>query len=580
MPAPPKRARGREAQALLEALPLAAASLVRRRDAPPEARYVGDPVGFIEHQLGEFVWSKQREIAESVVNNPRTAVPSAFNMGKSRIASRIVAWWLASWPFGDAFVVTTAPTASQVRSILWREVARAYWGGKLPGRLNQTEWFMLAAGTRYNAPAPGEELVALGRKSSDYDSSSFQGIHARRVLVVIDEASGVSSAIFDAAESLASNDDSRILAIGNPTDPACKFAEVCTRPGSQWNVVRIDAYESPNWSTEEVPADLHSVLMGKRYARQVAEDSLMVQPGEELIPAQFEVPDDDGEPTWWGHNSEGEVVEATPESATFKARVRGQFSADDPEAIVPLSEVRRCQIEHDPPWTPAQLLPVELGVDVGAGGDATSVRERRGVLVGRKWAIVSNDWRVAVNLVLDAIRESGATVVKVDVVGIGWGIAGRLEELYAEGKQSARVVRVSAGAASTDPTRWPKLRDQLWWEVGRGLSVDRAWDLTGLDEATVAQLTAPRRVPTSDGRSKVEPKEKTIERLHHSPDEADALLMAYYVEPGTSFNAVAGGQRPATTAPQPGVPAVGGGFNPAQLLGQPIKEGRLSRNGY
>jgi hypothetical protein len=542
---------------VLEALDsgLVAASLRLRQDqqkavaAEGGDRYRDDPVGFIQDRLGEFIWSKQREVAEAVVQHERVAVPSAFQLGKSRIASRLCAWWLNTRPFGEAFVVSTAPTASQVRAILWREIGRAYWAGKLPGRLNQTEWWMVPEGTRYLAPAPGEELVAIGRKSSDYDEHSFQGLHQRYLLVIVDEASGVSPSIFDAAESLAANDDSRILAIGNPTDPQAKFAEVCMRPGSRWHVVRMDAYESPNWTNEEVPESLHGALMGQSYAQRLAEDTLMVQPGEPVVVASAEaraeaealgiVPDQEppGQPQQYGYDPRtGALVPATEESGTYKAKVRGIFSADDPESIVPLSGVRTCQIERE--WTAGQLLPVELGCDVGAGGDEFVVRERHGVRVGRKWSCRTSDWRVAVETALTAIRESGATVIKVDVIGIGWGVAGRLEELYLEGKHTARVVKVNVGMASTDPTRYPKLRDQLWFEIAGELTIGGGWDLSGLDEGTVAQLCAVRRVPDSAGRRKVEPKDATKERLHRSPDDADALILAYYVEPGTPFNAV------------------------------------------
>jgi hypothetical protein len=40
----------------------------------------------------------------------------------------------------------------------------------------------------------GNELVAYG-KSADYDPAAFQGIHARYVLVIIDEAGGVPKSI-------------------------------------------------------------------------------------------------------------------------------------------------------------------------------------------------------------------------------------------------------------------------------------------------------------------------------------------------------------------------------------------------
>ena len=42
-----------------------------------------------------------------------------------------------------------------------------------------------------------------GRKPADYDVVAFQGIHARYVLVIIDEAGGVPKSIFDAVYALA-----------------------------------------------------------------------------------------------------------------------------------------------------------------------------------------------------------------------------------------------------------------------------------------------------------------------------------------------------------------------------------------
>ena len=96
----------------------------RHKAVSPYAAYVDNPVGFVTDILGEYLWSKQREIAEAVAQHRRTAVHSAHDIGKSFDASRIMAWWMNSKP--DPFVVSTAPTYPQVRAILWRELARAW----------------------------------------------------------------------------------------------------------------------------------------------------------------------------------------------------------------------------------------------------------------------------------------------------------------------------------------------------------------------------------------------------------------------------------------------------------------------
>ena len=76
----------------------------------------------------------------------------------------------------------------------------------------------------------GKELVAFVRKPADHDQSAFQGIHALRPLILVDEVCGVPKSIFDAVDALATNSNARVLAIGNPDDPASHFAQICT-PG-------------------------------------------------------------------------------------------------------------------------------------------------------------------------------------------------------------------------------------------------------------------------------------------------------------------------------------------------------------
>jgi hypothetical protein len=73
-------------------------------------------VGWVAGPLGEFMWSKQRTVAELVRDNRYVAVPSCHDSGKSFTASRLASWWLDVHPPGEAFVVTTAPTTAQVDS--------------------------------------------------------------------------------------------------------------------------------------------------------------------------------------------------------------------------------------------------------------------------------------------------------------------------------------------------------------------------------------------------------------------------------------------------------------------------------
>lgn len=467
------------------------------RDAEARAntvtrQYGTNPALWVKDQLGEHLWSKQVQITESVRDNRLTAVQSCHGPGKSYIASRLTAWWLNTHPPGEARVVTTAPTGDQVRAILWTEingaaVKAAARGNPFIGRVNESDW-------KY-----GKQLIALGRKPSDYNPYAFQGIHARYVLIIIDEACGVEKQFWTAALAIATNEQCRILAIGNPDDPGSHFARVCT--SERWNTIRISAFDTPNFTGELIPDDLRPMLVGHEYVAEI-------------------------------------IAEFGEESPTYVSKVLGEFPDDAQDGVVRLSALRACARPPRVPHPAEALLPIELGVDLGAGGDETSIRERRGPVVGREWRNRDSDPMRVVGKILEAIRVTGATSVKIDSIGIGWGVAGRLSELGREGAHTAQIYPVNVSESSTRPDRYARLRAQIWWEVGRQLSEDRGWDLSELDgpdrERLVTQLTAPKYWPDSSGRIVVEPKDETRKRLGRSPDNADALLLAFHNPKGSA----------------------------------------------
>ena len=472
--APPEKLRQ-----LAELRRLADSAAVQRKE-----RYLHDPAGWAHDRLDEHFWSKQVEIAESVVAHRRTAVKSCHGVGKSFSAARFIAWWLDVHPPGTAFVVSTAPTFQQVEAVLWREVNQAAnkartRGNPFIGRILTTEWKL------------GNEQIAIGRKPADHDPTGFQGIHARYVLVVLDEACGIPKELWIAANTLLSNEDCRILAIGNPDDPTSHFATVFL-PDSGWNPITISAFDSPNFTDEVVPDELKMMLVGQTFIDEMIADTGLGSP-------------------------------------IYVSKVLGEFPEDASDGVVMASSLARCRVA-DQEHPAEQLVPVELGVDVGGSetGDKTVIRERIGCKAGRVWRMQSGESEKVADFILAAIVESGAAKVKVDSVGIGWGVAGHLRRMGEEGKHAAQIVKVNVGSASTNPVRFPRLRDEIWWEVGRKHSEFGTWDLADIDDKTAADLLAPKWKPNARGQIEVEKKDETKKRLGRSPDDGDALLLAFY----------------------------------------------------
>ena len=85
--------------------------------------------------------------------------------------------------------------------------------------------------------------------------------------MIIDEAGGVPKSIFDAVNALATNIDARVVAVGNPDDPASHFAIIC-KPGSGWHVETISAFDTPAYTGEKVPEELLPLLVSPEWVEE------------------------------------------------------------------------------------------------------------------------------------------------------------------------------------------------------------------------------------------------------------------------------------------------------------------------
>jgi len=455
---------------------------LRRVSAPPK------PAVQWAADNGIHWWSAQRAIAESVENHKRTAVRAGHAVGKSFTAAGLAAWWVDTHPGG--IVVSTAPSKDQVHAILWEEIRGLHGRMKLAGNIGQDDRWKI-----------GGRLVGFGRKppdaaaGSDFDPSTFQGIHrSGGVLVILDEAGGLPEWLWTAAETITTTDNSRILAIGNPDNADSHFAKVCTPGHPGWERQKIGVFDSPNFTDEPVPREVAAALVTKAWEADRRDE--------------------------WG-----------TDNPFYISKVLAEFPSDHPQQVVPLAALLACRIAE--PRAVSELVPVELGVDVGGGGDLTVVRERCGMRAGRRWAQRTPEPEQAVSLIMHAIRETGATSVKVDGIGVGWGIAGDVRGRIARGDigRDCQVHIVKVSSEPHDKQRFPTLRSELWW-MARELSEQQAWDLSVAEGADklLGELVMPRWKPDTAGRNQVERKEETKQRTGgKSPDDADALLLAYYV---------------------------------------------------
>lgn len=480
---------------------LAAVFVAANRDlGTPFGLFADDPVGFIEMVLRTRLWSKQRLVAESVEANKRTAVPSAHAIGKTHLAGRIVAWWVAVHPPGSATVVTTATRFRQVKLQLWPHIRRVVTDHGLPGKVDQVQWKL------------GGDIVAWGFSAGDYDDTAFSGIHNAHVLAVVDEAGGIAPVLGQGLESLMTGGHSRLLIIGNPPvdeeTASPWFEERCT--SELYNVIRVSAYDAPAFTGEPMP------------------------PGSSLVDADW-VAD--------------QIREHGADSRWVQARVHARFPKGGADKVIPAGWVELAR-ENAEPLVGKR---VNLGVDIASdGGDEFTIARTEG-FVARVVHFSSgeaNENAVDVaGVVLREVkaaealaREAGSVDpvrVKVDVIGLGWGVVSILKAWALEGLHHAVVVGVNVAEAAGDPEKFANQRAEMWW-AGREAFQPRPglgeayrgpeWRLE-VDNRTAGQLSRPTKGTDTRGRIRIQSKKDIKGRGMGSPDRAEAVLLAIYEPP-------------------------------------------------
>lgn len=454
--------------------------------------YRSNPVAWVQNSLKEHPWSVQRDVMMSVAQNRLTAVQSCHGIGKSWLASRLVLWFIDTRPLNQVMVVTSAPTAHQVRAVLWKYVRQGHESGGLPGYISQAqvpEWKI------------DGNLVGFGRRPADHQQSAFQGQHAPHLLVILDEACGIPKWLWDASDSLMTGEENQhLLAIGNPDDNSSHFYTICTTE-QNWQRFQVSAFDCPAFTGEQVPTDVLPLLTGPTYV----EDKKVR----------------------WG-----------VENPLYKIKVLGEF-VDSEDGLIPMSWVKAANARWHKwnEWyreTRYGLGQRIYGVDVARyGTDSTVIVTRENDVIYEIESYPKQSTMVTANIVKAKLDASVKSLAVVDVIGVGAGVVDRLDEW------KANVSAYNAAEATkvrdvTGNWRFKNVRSASWWNLRELLDPSRGATLAlpDHDQLTADLVTPQWRIGTGNILI-VEEKEEIRKRLGRSPDFGDALVMAMWQNTGT-----------------------------------------------
>ncbi len=443
-----------------------------------------DPSYFTEKILNKSLWPLQAEILKSVRDNARTAVRSCHGIGKTFTAAMCILWFL--YTHKKAIVLSTAPTWRQVEKLIWKEIRSAYreaiipLGGNLLPKtpelhLIHDEWY--AAGLSTNEP------------------DRFQGFHEEHILVVVDEAAGVNLEIYEAIEGILTSSGARLLLIGNPTAIGTPFYDAFIKPLG-YKTFHVSAYDTPNFTAYGItPEDIASGVWQEK-TKEIPYPRLITP---QWVSDRFKA---------WGENS-----------APYQVRVMGNFPQQGEDTLIPLLWIELAMERWE---ETSEGKPVQIGVDVAAfGSDKTVIAVRKGNKLTELNVYSQKNTRETAGLVRVHAQGNKTNKIAVDEIGIGRGVVDSLEEIgYSH-------VGVNVAEKSSDPERYHNLRAQLWWNFREMLDPEKEPIALPPDDELLSELASVKYKVDAKGAIQIESKEDMKKRLGHSPDRADAAVLAF-----------------------------------------------------
>ena len=455
----------------------AVAERLRMRER--EKAWPNDPLMWCDDH-GLFTWSKQKEVLQSVHDNAKTLVVTGNGVGKTYLASLAVTWWVDVHPDNDTSVVTTATNWRQVKNILWKEIPRAKGKAAVRGKVGaNAEWKVDGR----------KDPIAFGMKPDDKDESGFQGVHDQYVLVVIDEAGGVSKEIFTAADAITTNKHARILAIANPNDPSGYMAEVYESEIKKdpkdriWNVIQFGAFDSPNFTGEKVPSEVASRLVQKSWVEERKKE--------------------------WGEDD-----------PRYKARVLGQFPELSDDGLFNLGRtLQSMQMHKDYEYN--TNAPVRLGVDVARyGSDFSVVTKCQDGYIEVLGKYKDKSGPELSRIVGDLAREHKAAEIRIDAIGVGESVMDNIDTYVDDGTV---VYAIKGSNMSPDITKWINYRAAMYDFFSRDVSLG---NVSLPDDDELYSEMRVIRYAYRGSALKIESKEDMRKRGIHSPDILDAVIYA------------------------------------------------------
>lgn len=489
--------------------------------------YQSDPVRFGEEIFGDRYTDDVKEMMYSVRDNPVTIARSANATGKSFAAARVAAWFFSVYQQSKVYI-TAAPPIDNLRRVLWGDLEHLYEA--------YPEVFVgVKRNVLFMTRGPDSFMIGVAIPTSGTDKdreAKFAGKHSPHILFIVDEGDAVPDEIYSGIESCMSGGHARLLVLFNPRAAHGPVYEM-ERDGKA-HVVHLSAFSHPNVLTGQ--NTIPGAVTRDVTVRRINEWSRPLPGNDKPNENCFEVPQ-----FLVGVTAPGQSgLDYQPlqpgfrrvEDNSFWYMVMGLYPPQGETQLISSAWISAARARYDAyiatyGTVPPQGVEPVAGLDIAElGGDNNSLcfRYENLVLPLQTWQSVDPDR--AAERATDFCNRQECLQVFVDGIGVGASVAPRISRLAKDKRLRAFSVKVSEKPTThIEQGEFSQLRDQLWWAVREWLRTKDA--MLPPDPYLLEELRCPTYETNNMGKIKIMGKDTLRDRLHRSPDRADALCMTF-----------------------------------------------------
>lgn len=445
-------------------------------------RYTKDVYLFCIEVLKVIPSNQQEEFLRAVVDGKgRLAVKSGHGTGKTSMVSWVVLWFMCCFP--NCEIKITANSAHQLYSTTMKEISMWYKSSIL-SELNLFEFTKDKIRINHDS----YRATWFAQAVSVANEEGISGTHAENVLIVVDEACGVGRGIFERLQGALTTDNTKLILVGNP---------------SFVNSYLFDVFHDERLKTIYDTFTFNSELSTNVTQRWI-EDMRVVCGGTE--------------------------------TAMYKVRVLGEFASLDEDTIISAGDVIEAVSREYVYPTEARHLCIGIDVSSGTGSDSSVICLRADNTELQRFkdkCELHELYERVCDIIEDNIPKYDKITVNIDTTGLGIQIGQDLLRKFRM-YTNVQINAINFAMKATNSDTYGNIFTEMMFNLREKM---KDINLLNIEDSTAVQELGGRRfVFDSSNRFIAERKKDFIARSGASPDEGDAIALAFYDFDGHNLN--------------------------------------------